>query len=342
MLKKVLYLVLVLTLTACQVTESTPTATPLPAASPVAMSNRATSLPRSADQPTSQPTEPAGTPLPHGGTARLGLIGQPDSLNPITDNHPVVHELAPLLFDTLLQVDPQSARLQPSLAESWEYRNQGQQVIFQLRPNLTWSDGTPLTAADVATSLKATQHPARHAFSSITALNDTTLALTFAAIDCAAVTTLSLLPLLPASAITATMPMGSGPFRVAEWPDNQRSLTLEANPNYRGPGPILNNITIRFLRADEVNIAQSEGQFDLIGPLPAQTADLKLAGDVQNITYPAPQVIYLALNYGHMKQVRVEEKRIPLLKSNLEKYMNTMPLPPKQEYEPIFSDMTYQ
>lgn len=50
-------------------------------------------------------------------------------------------------------------------------------------------------------------------------------------------------------------------------------------------------------------------------------------------------LIYLAMNYGHMKQVKVEEKRIPFLKSNLENLMNLIPLPPKAEYEPETSDI---
>jgi len=62
----------------------------------------------------------------------------------------------------------------------------------------------------------------------------------------------------------------------------------------------------------------------------------RLLGNLNN------PLIYLALNYGHMKQVRVEEKRIPFLKSNLEKFMHTIPVKSKHEYEPILSDITYQ
>jgi superfamily I DNA and/or RNA helicase len=58
----------------------------------------------------------------------------------------------------------------------------------------------------------------------------------------------------------------------------------------------------------------------------------RLLGNLNN------PLIYLALNYGHMKQVRVEEKRIPFLKSNLHKLMHTNARQPKQEYEPILVD----
>jgi radical SAM superfamily enzyme YgiQ (UPF0313 family) len=56
----------------------------------------------------------------------------------------------------------------------------------------------------------------------------------------------------------------------------------------------------------------------------------RLLGNLKN------PYIFLALNYGHYKQVRIEEKRLPFLKSNLEKLMNSIPLQP--ESEPVLAD----
>jgi peptide/nickel transport system substrate-binding protein len=254
--------------------------------------------------PTPVPATPTTLPTPiDGGTAILGVVGRATSLNPITDNTPALRELTPLLFDTLLRVDPYTAALQPGLAERWEYTEDGEQVIFHLPAGLTWSDGTPLTAADIAESLDATQHPALLAFSDIGARNDETLVFTFLNIDCAAVTTLAQLPLLPAQEITATIPTGSGPFMVSEW---SRTLNLIRNPNYHGQPPNLDGFTIRFLHEDEIEIAVSEGQFDVIGPIELSIVNDKLtvnnsagrntsAFAIHN--YPAPQVHYIAINY---------------------------------------------
>ncbi len=292
------FFVLLLILTACQLT--TPTSTPSSpgTTSPLPQDTAVPALAQSSSlrsQPTNQPPFGRNQP-PSGGAALLGLVGQPDSLNPLTDNHPLVAELSPLLFETLLRVDPQSGRLQPGLAESWEYVADGRQVVFHLPPNLTWSDGSPLTPAAVVDSLRASRHPALDAFSQLEAPDDQSLKLTFAEIDCAAVTNLALLPLLPSSEITATMPAGSGPFIVAEWPADRRRLSLVRNPYYHGPGPAVENVTIRFLRADEVALALSEGQFDLLGPLPAEVVGFARP-DFQEITYPAAQMIYLAINF---------------------------------------------
>ncbi len=271
--------------------------------------NTPTPIPTVEIPPTLTPTPtPSPTPAPQqGGTAVLGVVGRVKNLNPITDNSPALRELIPLLFDTLLRINPQTAALQPGLAESWEYTDNGRQVIFRLPSNLSWSDGTPLTAAAVAESLEATQHPALRAFSDIGARNDNTLIFTFLTIDCAALTTLAQLPLLPASEITATIPGGSGPFIVSELSADKSALTLIQNPHYHGSPPYLDGLTIRFLPEDEIAIALSEGQFDTIGPIQPSMmnreflrpdSSLEISNSQFTIhNYPAPQVTYLAINY---------------------------------------------
>lgn len=232
----------------------------------------------------------------------VGLVGQPETLNPIIENDSALRELGPLLFETLLTVDPQTARLQPGLARSWTYAPDGRRVTFELPSNLAWSDGVPLTAADLAESLRATEHPALLAFSDIDAPDDETLTLTFTTIDCAAVTTIGLLPLLRSTELTATMPTGSGPFQVENWSEDKQSLALTPNPNYHGPAPYLDELTVRFVKSDDVAIALSEGQFDLFDPLQLPITNYQLSIDnppapFSVLTYPAAQVIYLAVNF---------------------------------------------
>jgi oligopeptide transport system substrate-binding protein len=55
------------------------------------------------------------------------------------------------LFESLTTFDA-SLTLRPALAASWDVAADARQVVFHLRPNLTFSDGTPLTAADVVRS----------------------------------------------------------------------------------------------------------------------------------------------------------------------------------------------
>jgi peptide/nickel transport system substrate-binding protein len=58
----------------------------------------------------------------------------------------------------------------------------------------------------------------------------------------------------------------------------------------------LDKLTVRFLHADEIAIALSEGQFDMIGPV--QTQHSLSTQPFTDIAYPAPQVVYLAINFA--------------------------------------------
>jgi len=292
-----LILLVALALSACQSVAVTPT--PPPSASPTVTPPPATAALTPTTTPTAAPTATgsAAAPAPlQGGTANLGLVGRPPSLNPITDPGPLLQHLAPLLFDTLLRVDPQTARLQPGLAQSWRYSDDGRQVTFQLPPGLKWSDGSPLTAPAIGDSLQATQHPALLSFSQISAPDDQTLRLTFTGIDCAAVTALGLLPILPADQIIEPLPLGSGPFSVADWSDDRRTLQLMRNPHFSGQSPFLDGLTVRFIGPDELAIALSEGQFDAVGPLLAPLPPV-VPGSFTRLSYPAAQISYIAINF---------------------------------------------
>jgi peptide/nickel transport system substrate-binding protein len=58
------------------------------------------------------------------------------------------------LYVGLLNSDGQSGDLLPGLAESWTIAPDNKTIRFTLRPNLKWSDGQPLTAADVVFSFR--------------------------------------------------------------------------------------------------------------------------------------------------------------------------------------------
>lgn len=54
-----------------------------------------------------------------------------------------------LTYKGLISENYETGKIEPELAESWEFSNNGLALTFTLRDNLKWSDGVPLTADDV-------------------------------------------------------------------------------------------------------------------------------------------------------------------------------------------------
>ena len=67
-------------------------------------------------------------------------------------------QLCMQLFDRLVEQWPERT-IVPSLAERWEIAEDGLQYVFHLREDAVWSDGEPLTAADVEFGIKRVLNP---------------------------------------------------------------------------------------------------------------------------------------------------------------------------------------
>ncbi len=64
------------------------------------------------------------------------------------------------VYEGLTTFDP-SSNVQPALAESWQASDDGRQITFQLRPGLSYSDGSEITAQHVVDSWFRLIDPAR-------------------------------------------------------------------------------------------------------------------------------------------------------------------------------------
>ncbi|MDF0601708.1 ABC transporter substrate-binding protein [Psychromarinibacter sp. C21-152] len=58
------------------------------------------------------------------------------------------------VYDALAELNPETKELEPRIAESWEIAEDGMSVTFNLRDDVTFASGNPLTAEDVAWSMK--------------------------------------------------------------------------------------------------------------------------------------------------------------------------------------------
>lgn len=174
----------------------------------------------------------------------------------------------------------------PDLATSWEPAADLKSWTFHLRPDVTWHDGTPFTAADVVFTIKRLQD--KDVGSVLRANFEVVTAVT--AVDPHTVRFDLSIPYADLPAVVAgyqagivseahmatltTKPVGTGPFRFVEYrPGDQ--MTLEKNPAYFMAGlPKLDRAVFRIIPESSTAVAGLEsGSLDVVYDLPPEQAD---------------------------------------------------------------------
>ena len=99
-----------------------------------------------------------GAPAIAGGAQPLrvtvGTLGAIGSLDPRHGDSAVAHEVWNLQYPTLTAVDPKTLDPAPGVASGWVPAKHGNGWVYTVRKGLMWSDGKPVTAADVVYSLE--------------------------------------------------------------------------------------------------------------------------------------------------------------------------------------------
>ena len=89
---------------------------------------------------------------------REGVLGLPVSVSPLSARTQADRDLVALVYSGLLRNGP-SGTLVPDLAERWSVDDTGVIWTFQLRDDALWHDGEPVTAEDVAFTIRVLQDP---------------------------------------------------------------------------------------------------------------------------------------------------------------------------------------
>jgi len=221
------------------------------------------------DPPLAWPPRPPGSP--RGGVLWLAAPDDVPTLDPALgyDSRSWTYEQH--IFETLVTYDDES-RLVPHLAKTWSVSDDGRTYRFTLHAGVTFSDGTPLTAADAVGSLERVLDPRTRSqgaeyyrgilgagdyakgrapnVAGLAAPDATTLAITLDAPDPLFLHKMALLfaAVVPAPYARrlgddfSDQPIGSGPFVLREWRRGER-LVLARNPRYRrADRPLLDGI----------------------------------------------------------------------------------------------------
>jgi peptide/nickel transport system substrate-binding protein len=248
---------------------------------------------------------------------RVGVLQDVDNLNPFKGITAAAYETWALMYDTLTGYAAEDFSPVPRLAESWEQSEDGLTWTYQVREGVTFHDGEPLTADDVAYTfnrvmdgqLEQTNYGSYvQQIESVEATDDTTVVMTLK--NPTPLMERLAIPILPehiwseiddedvrqyTNEPDADPPggVGSGPFILTEAREGQ-FYRFEANPDYWAGAPNIAGVEYRLYRnADAMVQALKNGEIDFADDLDANIfAALEGTEDIE-----ARSSVYYGFNY---------------------------------------------
>jgi peptide/nickel transport system substrate-binding protein len=253
------------------------------------------------------------TPKPEPVTLRIATTYIWDTANPTFGWYN--YGLRYLLYDTLIEWTEVDL-FEPNLAESWSASDDGLVWTFNIREGVTFHDGTPCTAEEIAWNLNWAQEMEIETYSfylynfeEVVALDPTTLQITLSEPVGNMEYLLVFVWILPPSVwqdmtydeimefedIAAGM--GTGPYKLVDWTEGE-SLILEANENYwRGAPAVDRVIWQEYATEDAMVQALLAGEVDVVSSVPS-TAIQTLQGteNIQVLNMPTLTIEELIIN----------------------------------------------
>jgi peptide/nickel transport system substrate-binding protein len=184
---------------------------------------------------------------PKGGTLRQSVLGTFDNLNPFVPKGIAAQGITTLVVQGLMaRSADEPFSLYPLVAKAVELPDDRSFITFHLDPRAHFSDGVPITAADVEFSwslLKTKGQLFHRAYYSgvtrVTILDPHTIRFDLDGANRETALMIAQMPVLPKHAIdpdtfeetTFKRPIGSGPYVVADV-DAGRSITFRRDPNF--------------------------------------------------------------------------------------------------------------
>src|SRR5687767_1582712 len=272
-------------------------------------------------------TAPAATEAPvKGGTAIVAIWQEPATLavhyanQTVTDivNNGVTEGLAETTNEG--EYVPLLASKVPSLANGGVVvKGTKLDVTWELKPGLKWSDGAPVTSADIKYTweiwMKDPKVNNRTGFSEIESIdtpNELTAVVHYKSVYAPyPLNFASLMPkhLLEKEAdISKTdyvrRPLGTGPFKVTEFKTDE-SVTLERNTNYRDTSkPYLDKIIFKSVPSSQVGLAQLKANevHAMWNLTEAQTPEVEKESSLALLVVQGPTVERIELNTALNKE----------------------------------------
>jgi len=223
------------------------------------------------------------------GQLRFCLRSEPKTFDPLKVEDDASVAIRYLTGGVLVRMNRQTQALEPELAQSWKVSKDGRQITFKLRSGISFSDGTPFSAEDVAYTVQQLMDPALHsatgdAFRSgpgnteTKVISPALISITFPAPVAGLDRQFDQVAILSAHSPKKEMAV-LGPFMVAEYKAGS-SVLLKRNPNYWKSDsqghklPYLDAIQLDIQPNRDVEMLRfKRGEIDLINSLDSEYFD---------------------------------------------------------------------
>jgi peptide/nickel transport system substrate-binding protein len=216
---------------------------------------------------------------------RFCLRAEPKTFDPLLVDDGNSETIKYLTGGVLIRINRKTQQLTPELATSWTVDRQGRRIVFHLRPNVKFSDGTPFSADDVAFTMKRLMDPETHSptadtFRSSDAPPQIAVSSPLVVSIAFGAPVAGLERLFDEVAITsAHSPLKIaavlGPYRVAEYKPGSEVL-LSRNPNYWKVDPqgvrlpYIDQLRLEIQQNRDIELVRfRRGELDLINSLDA-------------------------------------------------------------------------
>ena len=275
------------------------------------------------------------------GTVRFAIAADPTTLDPLfltPDAASVDQQIARLLFEPFVDLDARGALVPVLLRAIPTQKNggisaDGRTIVYHLRRGVRWSDGQPVTSADVLFTLREILDPknpvrTREGYKLIdraVAPNAYTVVLHLKKAWAPAVATFFSYGIEPYAVVPAHVlarvrslrtarfngdpTVSDGPYRFVSWRRGDR-LTFSANPLYWRGAPKVRRIVARIVTDPGTNLTLLRtGEIDWNLIAPAQQAALRGAASIRIMRVPTSVIAGIAMNlrHGPLRDLRVRQ-----------------------------------
>lgn len=262
-----------------------------------------------------------------GGELRFCLRTEPKTFDPLKVDDDAAAAIRYLTAGVLVRENRQTQALEPGLALSWKISKDGREILFHLRSGLSFSDGTPFSAQDVAYTVQQLMDPALHspvgdAFRSgsgtveTKVISPTQISIRFPAQVAGLDRLFDGVGILSEHSPKKELAV-LGPFMVADYKPGSTVL-LQRNPNYWKTDPqgrklpYLDSIRLDIQPSRDVEMLRfKRGELDLINSLDSEYFD--------KLSSTSPQLVHDAGPSLDSEQVwfnEVSKSPIPQYKKN--------------------------